>query len=733
MLYVYDNTGGLKFKGIVLEKESPFVYLTHKIGTTMRKYYFLIVAGFLFSSEGCQVYNACASFVSQRYVNTVAYFNTYYNAQTDFDDAEKEVIAARALELGKPVSQITEPQLSQTAKDKLNLAIEKASKLLTFYPTSKWVDNALLMIGKSYYYLGDDLKSQRKFLEMFAKFPLSDYRFEAELWYGRSLLRQKRYDEGVQSLERLYADAVEKNEKQIAGLASLSIGKHYFRVQDYEQAVTNYQRSLETSTDGSVNAETQLQIGYSYIAMGDTQKAASAFTKVDDFSPEYETFFAAKFEHIKILTATRQYDEALRRLESFLSNAKNLENFPRIQLEIGRVYLAQGKVDDAIAKFSFVDTSYAKTDDAARAYYYLGKLYERVRIDYAKAGVNYARAKLEFPASLITADAAKKGDAFMKYFILYSDMARYDSLIGMIKIARAKRDSAVLAADTLHATDSSMALSLGAIRPARPKEISGKSQAQMDSLMRVDSVKREADARLLTSETHAIDTLRRAIVRSHFELAGIFYLELERQDSALFWYQRVINEGGETEYAPRALFTLAEVFKTTGSEGIGKADSLYSEVITRYPESVYAQESRKSLGLPLLVARKDTAEELYIRAERFFDGPNADSALPILYGIVRNNRSSPYCPKALYTIGWLYENKLDKSDSASAVYRRLIAVYPSSQFALAVKPKVQEEDNEKKEAQRKADEEVAAKKRKEAAEKKAVEDAKTKLPAKEQP
>jgi len=87
----------------------------------------------------------------------------------------------------------------------------------------------------------------------------------------------------------------------------------------------------------------------------------------------------------------------------------------------------------------------------------------------------------------------------------------------------------------------------------------------------------------------------------------------------------------------------------------------------------------------------------------------------------------------LYTIGWLYENKLDKSDSASAVYRRLIAVYPSSQFALAVKPKVQEEDNEKKEAQRKADEEVAAKKRKEAAEKKAVEDAKTKLPAKEQP
>ena len=389
----------------------------------------------------------------------------------------------------------------------------------------------------------------------------------------------------------------------------------------------------------------------------------------------------AKYEHIKILTATHQYDEALRRLESFLNNAKNLENFPRIQLEIGRVYLAQGKTADAVAKFSFVDTSYAKTDEAARAYYYLGKLYEQTQIDYVKAGLNYAKAKLEFPASLITADAAKKGDAFVKYFVIYSDIARFDSLMRMVKITRAKRDSAALAADTLHTADSSMTLSPVAKNPAVPKELPGKSQAQMDSLARVDSVKRETNARLFASESQVLDSLRRAVVRSHFELAGVFYLELERQDSAIYWYQRVIDEGGETQYAPRALFTLAEIFKTAGPGEKGTLDSLYSEIISRYPESPYAQESRRIMGIPLLVARKDTAEELYLHAEKFFDGPHADSALPILYSIVRDDRSSPFCPKALFAIGWLYENKLYKEDSASAVYRRLIAVYPSSQFA----------------------------------------------------
>jgi len=703
----------------------------------MRKYYYLSLLGFLFFSEGCQVYNECASFVNQRYVNTVSYFNTYYNAQTAFNAGEKEILDAQTQSLGKPISLAAEIPISQTAKDKFNLAIEKASKLLTFYPTSKWVDDALLMIGKSYFYLGDDLKAQRKFLEMFAKFPDSDLRFEAELWYGRSLLREKRYDEGVQSLERLYQDAVDKKEKRIAGLASLSIGRYYYRSQDYERAITNYQRSLETSNDGAVNAETQLQIGYCYIAIGDTQKAAQAFTGVEEFDPEYATSFAAKFENIKILISAHQYDEALSRLEGFLRYAKNFDNFSRIQLEIGRMYLAQNRIADAIAKFSFVDTTYAKTDDAAKAYYDLGKIYETIQIDYAKAGSSYSKARLEYPASLITADAAKKADAFVKYFMLYSDMRRCDSLIAAIKANRIKRDSLALAADTMHMTDSSSGLSQSAKALSASREISQKSQAERDSLARLDSLKKESNARLLATETHNVDTLRKTIVKDHFELAGVFYLEIEREDSALFWYQRVIDEGSETQYAPRALFTIAEIFKAKGTKEKESADSLYSEVISRYPESPYAQESRRILGIPLLVARKDSAEELFLHAEMYFDGPDADSALPILYKIVRENRSSPYCPKALYTIGWLYENKLEKEDSASAVYRRLIKIYPGSRFALAVQPKVQEEDNEKREADRKAAQEVAEKKKKEDAAKKAETEAKdTKpkpLPGREQP
>ncbi|MGA9406185.1 MAG: tetratricopeptide repeat protein [Bacteroidota bacterium] len=703
-----------KFNRIVLEKETSFGYLTTYSGTMMLKYFHLFLLGVLFSAEGCQVYNEAAVFIGQRYTNTVAYFNTYYNAQTAFDAGEKEVLDAEVAQMGKPISTAPEAPLSQAGKDKFNLAIEKASKLLSYYPTSKWVDDALLMIGKSYYYLGDDLKAERKFLELFGKFPNSDLRFEAELWYGRSLIRQKRNDEGVQTLQQLYSDAMEKKENRIAGLASFSLGKYYDIAQDYEKAVKYFQQSLKTSDDDRLNAETELQMGFCYIASGDDQKASLAFTGVQEYDPEYATSFAAILENVKILVRSHQYDEALKRLESLLSNAKNMENFSKIHLEIGRIYIAQNRMADAIAKFSYVDTAYKKTDDAAKAYYTLGNIYETMQIDYAKAGTNYGKAKAEFPASSIADIAAKKAEAFEKYFGLYSDIRRDDSLTLVMKGRKAKRDSLALAADTLHLTDSVSFFSHNAKASPDSQGNSVKLLAVKDSLARLDSLKKESNIRLLAMEVHSIDSLRQAIVRAHFELAGVFYLDLERQDSALYWYRKVIDEGEGTEYAARAMFTVAEIFRTSGANGKESADSLYSALIAQYPESPYAQESRRILGLPLLVAAKDTAEELYLRAETLFDSANTESALPFLYKIVEEHHLSPYSPKALYAIGWLYENKLEKEDSASITYRRLIAAYPTSQYALAVMPRVQEEDNERKDASRRAAEDLSAKKKKEA-------------------
>ena len=661
----------------------------------------ICLLGLLMLFQGCQMYNAGADFVHQRYVNTVAYFNTYYNAKKAFEDGEKQVLDQQKSAAGKQSAQAAALPLPGDSKAKFNLAIEKASKLLTFYPTSKWVDDALFMIGKSYFYLGDDLHSERKFLELFAKYPDSDLLLEAELWYGRSLLRQKRYDEGIQSLDQLYTKAAGLHEKAIAGAASAELGNHYYISNNYDRAIEYYQRSVEISNDDRMNAETELQIGYCYRQKGDLQKAEQAFGTVGDFSPDYATSFTAKFERITVLVRLQQYTEAMEKLTDLAGDAKNVEYFSKIQYEIGRLYEAQNKFDEAIKKYSYVDTAFAKTEDAAQAYYRLGKIYELNRENYQKAAGYYDKSRNESVTAPTNAEAGRKADAFVKYFSLRSDLHRYDSIIVAIKGRPAKRDYLRLTADSIRLAADSLRM------------------GNVDSLARVDSARAQLEKRLLAQESESVDSLRHLIVKARFELAGIFYLEIDRQDSALYWFQRVIDEEGKSEFAERSLFTLAEIARTSGATDKKIVDSLYGVVIAQYPESPYAQESRRILGIHLLEKKLDPAEALYHQAEEYMDGEHSDSALPFLYKIVREGDPSPFSPKALYAIGWIYENKLEEEDSASAVYRRLIAGYPKSEFAVAVRPKIQEEDAAKQEAEQKAKLERDAKKKKEEEEKKA--------------
>jgi outer membrane protein assembly factor BamD (BamD/ComL family) len=82
-----------------------------------------------------------------------AYFNSLYNARKKFREAEKENRQA-----------IEENNRPQTQK--YNSAIESAARLLQNYPDSKWADDALLLMGKSYYRIQQYNRAERKFEEL---------------------------------------------------------------------------------------------------------------------------------------------------------------------------------------------------------------------------------------------------------------------------------------------------------------------------------------------------------------------------------------------------------------------------------------------------------------------------------------------------------------------------------------------------------------------------------------
>jgi TolA-binding protein len=641
--------------------------------------------------SGCFIYTPTADFVQQRYTNTISYFNTFYNAQRLFTEAEDAVVEAER-EFRENPNQIRTFIIPVTARSKFTASIEKNSKVLSFYPDSKWVDDALLMIGKAYFYIDDDVRAQRKFYELSAKFPDGDLAVEGQLWLGRSLMRQKKHDQAVSLFESLIENAG-ADYKEIAGEAAYELGKYYFAQNDFERSVKYYSQALRNVRDGSLLALIQFQVSVCYDRQDQFDKAEQSYALVDDYNPGYTLLFNASLYRAKAIAAQRRYDEALELLNDMLNDTKNTDFYSTIHFEIANILMAKGDVSTAIQKYIYIDTAFARTDAAARSYFKLGQHFESIDLQYDSARTYYNKARSEFPASPITAEAVAKADVFNKYDLLRKDLVRFDSLLIHIHRQKSVDDSASAAVvDSIVIRDTVAAISQSqkAVSPGR------KSEVKRDSVPPVDSTRIKAMMAKEQSYRLMVDSLKRSIVRTKFEFGGLFFVELTVADSALRWFNDIVVNHPTSEYTPRALYTIAEIFRTLKPQPQSVRDSLYTRIIAEFPASPYAQESRKILGLPLIETEKDPALELFEIGERLTEEKKIEQAIRTFREVQMKFTDSPFAAKALYTIGWHYEHTLRHNDSALAVYKRVIAQYPVSPYAAIVRPKVTEHANEMK-------------------------------------
>src|SRR5260221_464280 len=159
------------------------------------------------------------------YQNVTGYFNTYYNARKLFDEAVGDVRTQTAKD--RDTSYFVRAVVPQNIQDKFDKVIEKGSKLIQFYPQSKWVDDAILMIAQSYVYLGEYESGVRKFKELLDLFPDSDLRFEGKLWDARAKYYLNQQDAALAEIKDLFPEARAKGQNDIL-LKSLMLQARIF-------------------------------------------------------------------------------------------------------------------------------------------------------------------------------------------------------------------------------------------------------------------------------------------------------------------------------------------------------------------------------------------------------------------------------------------------------------------------------------------------------------------------
>ena len=639
-----------------------------------------------------------------------AYYNTFYNAEKFYNQAEKQRIKQeKQLKKSQTSVQISNQRRTQRRASNIQgyrKAIEKASKVLQFYPNSKYVDDALMIIGESFYHENEYIKAQRKFNELLKAFPNSEFAPKARLLLGKTEVGLGNYGEAEKTLNALLLD--KKNRKYFPD-ARLELGDLYFQQKLYSQAVEQYEQTINKIKDRNVRAQAQIRIGECYLQLKNYAKAAAAFNRVRKYKADVELQYQADLKYAFSLRKLNQYEKALdiynRMLKLILTN-----------YEIGNVYLQSaltreemGDFKNAREAFQNVIDNYPRTAASAEAYYRMG-LYElNTNGDFDQALEYFQKAEKEYSRAGFMKDVKKEIESIKKLHKLEDTIWALedayirkmnneydfgDTLLTLGKADSARLDSARLDSMRIIARkDSIEADSLRALKGI----VKGSYEDSLFTRQLREKKAREDSIRLakLKAMERSIKIpsdpkeIKKMLIQKDFRLAELYYFQFSMADSALREYNNLIDNFPDDPEIPKALFSMAYIYRQNKSD-TARADSIYREIVGNFPKTEYAAQARKILGLPAIKNQNLIAENFFLQAEKLnFDQNLPREAIKKYKQVIQKFPNSIYAPKAQYAIAWIYENELTSKDQALSAYEDLKKEFPKTPYAVIAEKKLQ--------------------------------------------
>ncbi|MEK6649817.1 MAG: tetratricopeptide repeat protein, partial [Bacteroidota bacterium] len=384
----------------------------------------------LISLSGCAVFEPVGGFFAQGYRNTVTYFNAYYNAQRLFRSAEEEIRAADRQRLRGVPSSAPAPQgpartIPAPARQKLTAVIDKCSNILAFHGSSDYVDDALYLVARSYFLLGEYVKSERKCAELLAQYPASELTVPARVWLGRALLEQSRVKESEEVLMEGLAIASVREDEETQAMALESLSALHRKKGDVGSALRYASQLRSLAPDNESVAAAMLEEARLLLEEERAEQALEPLSSVAQVTDDPFVQFEAGMLKVDALRQLDRLEDALGSLQAMEQDFRFRDRLGEVQLERARLLEETGRLEEAIAAYTTADTSFVRTPTGASAAFELGSLYEARRGDYALALKQYERSAAlgTFP---ITIQARRRASLFSRYFQLQSRLLLAD-------------------------------------------------------------------------------------------------------------------------------------------------------------------------------------------------------------------------------------------------------------------------------------------------------------------
>ncbi len=611
-------------------------------------------------------------FIGNRIENFGTYFNTFFNAKENFDGAYDDYVTRVLTNYSERLDSIySAPNLTQESKDKFNKAIEKASKVIQYHKSSAFMDQAVLLIGESYFYLGDYLKAERKFSEFISKLSKSTLIDEALLFLARTQLRLGNYEPALARLNNLIMSS---KDKAVVAAAYQSLAEYYIYIKDYDTSLKDYNKSIEFSKDNDFKAQMQFLIA-SVTARQNPAKGAAEFLKVLDYGTSFELEYLTRYNYVKNLILSNNFSPVLKLLDQLNVDYKdNPEYLPDINYLSAMYYEQKKDYKQAVKHYKDVIIKYPKTIASSDASFALGDYYENKSGDYLTAVKYYRYSGEESSNGHHKEAAAEKLRIYQKYFELRSVITGsviktdYDSTFLRQLRPELKQQQGIQNDNENQGKGKGNEGPGG--KPGGWKYVDVSDSTKKDAS---DTLKRISSPDSLINNVSSVDSSAikaEKVAKAKFELAELFVFDINKPDSAEKYLKESYDESEDHDFKSKVLYALADLYRNTNRSD--KYEATLKDIISEYPTSPVANECRKLLNIPVVdEVLQSSDDSIYISAEKQFAESNYSNALTSFKEISEIYPSSSHAPKSNYAIGWIYENILSKPDSAFYYYSKL--------------------------------------------------------------
>ena len=321
-----------------------------------------------------------------------AYFNTYYSAKKNFDAAEHLI-------------QDPEDRANAQQAALYDKAIASAAKLVTSYPKSKWVDDAIYLTGRSLYAKGEDDKARKTFTELADKFPNSPFLDDALYYTGETYRRGHKWDAA-----EVYYDSLRRTFPKSPLLDQTTM-------RDAQVQLANLQPRNAVALLRSVRTEKfdKFELYQWHHTLADAYFAVPSY---DSALVEYQwmaaqartpdAYHQAMMRMGDCMEGAREFGLAAQHYRDYENDARTPDYRDQATIRRASVMAAGGHMTDALGLLQFIVNDKSRINVAPQALYQIGFIQETVGEDAKAARATYAHVGELYKNSSYAAQAQQR-------------------------------------------------------------------------------------------------------------------------------------------------------------------------------------------------------------------------------------------------------------------------------------------------------------------------------------